>query len=127
MLKIPFDQYLKDLAAFTWSLVHHRISQGLGDPVLIKGDPALFLGGNFTNKNAAFVYLKLHNTSVSPVAGSTPIHKTIGIPPGQTIVHNPPSAILFDKGLAYTLVTGLADTDGTPVTAGDVVLDFEYR
>ena len=127
MFRIPLDQYLKDLASFNWVFPHHRVSQGNSDAVLVKGDPALFFGGNFTNKNAAFVYVKLHNTSVSPVAGSTPVTKTIGIPPGQTLPMNPPEPILFYNGLAYTIVTGLVDSDATSVVAGDVVFDLEYR
>jgi len=127
MLKIPFEQYVKDLASFNWVFPYHRVSQGQADATLVKGDPTLFFGGLFTNKNAAFVYVKIHNTSVAPVAGSTPIAKTIGVPPGQTISFNPSVPLLLDKGFAFTLVTGLVDNDATAVPAGDVVIDLEYR
>ena len=127
MLKIPVEQYLKDLAAFTWVQTHHHMSRADTNICLVKADPALFFGVIAFNVNAATRYLKLYNTSVLPLAGSTPVARTIAIPPNSLVNVSFASPALFDKGLAFSLNTGISDSSSTSIAADDIVIDIAYR
>lgn len=129
MLKIPVDQYLKDLATYTWTFNHHKESQANTNPTLVKADPALLFGICITNNSGQTVYIKLYNTSVLPQAGAVPVALTynavaLALAPCQPLRFDSP--LLFDKGLAYTLTNNPADTDTAAISTG-VSIDVQYR
>lgn len=81
------------------------------------------------NTNAAVRYLRFYDTNILPVAGSgSPVRK-FAIPASATgagFVLAPMLPMRFMVGIAYTLTTGVADTDTGALTANDVVLTLEY-
>jgi hypothetical protein len=127
MLKVPTDQILESDNTYQWAYPFHRISQGSGDAALIQARPSIVTGIMAFNKGAATVYLKLYNSSLAPLVGSTPVQKTIPLPPSQLVSIDKAFVPVFDKGLGMGLVTGLLDTDATGVTAGDVTVDIDFR
>ena len=132
MIKVPVEQYLKDLAAFSWTYFHHLVVGASTNPTLVKADPSLLCSVKITPINGLVgnVYVKFHNTSVAPVAGSTPVVKTVGVPAGGTgvpVFEEFSSPILFDKGLAYTVTKGILDDNASVCVASDCVVDLTYR
>lgn len=70
------------------------------------------------NTTAAVIYLKLYNLTRSPNPAADPPRSVIALAPGANAVDM--CGRLFPVGVAFALVTGAADTDNTPVTAGAI-------
>jgi hypothetical protein len=81
------------------------------------------LGWYFVNNNAAWRYVKLHNQTALPTAG-TGVVQTIGVPPNGVARHSLEGGIAFTTGIALTIVTGVADADATAVGANEVAGDI---
>jgi hypothetical protein len=93
---------------------------------VIKASSGRLLGWCLTNNAAAKVYVKFHNQTTSPTAG-TGVVRSVGIPAGGTVVFTLEGGIEFTTGIAMTIVTGAADSDATAVAANDVVGDIFYK
>jgi hypothetical protein len=80
------------------------------------------------NVAATPIYLKFHNTSGSPTAGSG-VTDTFLIPgntAGAGMVINFDHGIAFSTGIAISTVTGIADADTTAIAASSLVLNIYY-
>jgi hypothetical protein len=80
------------------------------------------------NVAATPIYLKFHNTSGSPTAG-TGVTDTFLIPgntAGAGMVINFDHGIAFSTGIAISTVTGIADADTTAIAASSLVLNIYY-
>lgn len=81
------------------------------------------------NVNAAVRYIKFYDSNRVPDAGTgTPVRR-YAIPASTTglgFVLTPTVPMAFFQGLAFTMTTGVADTDATALTANDVILTLEY-
>jgi hypothetical protein len=81
------------------------------------------------NLNAAARYLKFHNTSGTPTAGSG-VTDTFMIPgntAGAGVVINIDKGIAFGTGIGISIVTGIADSDATAVAASEIVVNIYYK
>lgn len=88
---------------------------------VIKGSAGRLLGVHMTNNALTVRYVKFHNQSTSPTAG-TGVVQTYGVPPnGGTISITLPGGLGFGSGIALTTVTGAAAADTTAVAANDLV------
>jgi hypothetical protein len=96
---------------------------------LIKAGPGQIISITAINVNAAVRYLKLYDSNRSPSAGTgTPVRR-YGIPgatAGAGFILVPTLPMKFVNGIAFTMTTGVADTDATALTANDVILTIEY-
>lgn len=96
---------------------------------LVKTGPGRLFCIFAVNVNAAVRYLKFYDTNRKPDAGTgTPIRR-YAIPASTTglgFVIAPTIPMGFQQGLAFTMTTGVADTDTTALTANDVTLTLEY-
>jgi hypothetical protein len=81
------------------------------------------LGWYFVNNNAAWRYVKLHNQTAIPTAG-TGVVQTIGVPPGGVAQQSLDGGIAFSTGIALTIVAGIADADATAIGANEVAGDI---
>ena len=80
------------------------------------------VGFSLANTNAAWRYVKLHNSAAAPpVAGTTAVHMTIAIPPNGVINNAFEGGIAFGTGIGFTIVTGSANNYANAVGLGDVV------
>jgi hypothetical protein len=104
----------------------HVVSAATTNPTVIKASSGRLLGWCLTNNAAAKVYVKFHNQTTSPTAG-TGVVRSVGIPAGGTVVFTLEGGIEFTTGIAMTIVTGAADSDATAVAANDVVGDIFYK
>lgn len=81
------------------------------------------------NLNASPRYLKFHNTSGTPTAGSGVV-RTVLIPgntSGAGAVINIDKGLAFSTGIGISIVTGIADSNTTAIGASEVVVDIGYK
>lgn len=98
----------------------HLIAAATTNATIVKGSAGRVLGWSFGNTNAAWRYVKLHNQTTTPTAGSGVV-RTIAIPPNGVSNVTLEGGIAFSTGIGLTTVTGSADADTTAVGAGDII------
>lgn len=106
--------------------ISHLVSAATTNATNAKASAGQVYGWNIFNTNAAIRYVKLHNTAGTPTAG-TAVVMTIGVPAtgGNNIML--PHGIAFGTGIAFTTVTGAADSDATAVGANDLIIDLHFK
>jgi hypothetical protein len=103
----------------------HLVSAATTNPTVIKASAGRLLGFVLTNNAASKVYVKFHNQTTAPTAGSGVV-RSFGIPAGGTITFSLEGGIAFSTGIALTTVTGAADADATAVALNDIVGDIFF-
>jgi hypothetical protein len=103
----------------------HLVSAASTNATVVKAGAGRLLGFVLTNNAAAKVYVKFHNQTTTPTAG-TGVVRSFGIPAGGTITFSLEGGIAFSAGIALTTVTGAADADTTAVAASDIVGDIFF-
>jgi hypothetical protein len=103
----------------------HLVSGASTNATVVKAGAGRLLGFVLTNNAAAKVYVKFHNQTTTPTAGSGVV-RSVGIPAGGTIAFSLEGGIAFSTGIALTTVTGAADADTTAVAANDIVGDIFF-
>lgn len=88
---------------------------------VVKASAGRLLGFCLSNNNAAWRYVKLHNTTTAPTVGTTAVDMVIGIPPNSTVTRSFEGGIGFATGISRSVVTGAADADATATGANEVV------
>lgn len=95
----------------------------------VKRSAGVIVAIHAINVNAAVRYLKFYDMNTAPSAGVGAPVRRFGIPgnaAGAGFILQPIVPMRFLSGIAFTLVTGAADTDATATTANDVTLTIEY-
>ena len=92
---------------------------------MVKAGAGRLLGFVLTNNAGSKVYVKFHNQTTTPTAGSGVV-RSFGIPAGGTLAFSLEGGIAFSTGIALTTVTGAADADATAVAANDIVGDVFF-
>jgi len=103
----------------------HLISAATTNATNVKSSAGRLLGWRITNLNAAFRYVKLHNSAGVPTAGAGVV-ETIAIAPNSTSVGELPAGSGFTTGIAITTVTGATDADATAVAANELIIDLYF-
>jgi hypothetical protein len=106
--------------------IRHIVSAASTNLTNVKASAGRLVGWSVVNTNAAFRYVKLHNTAGTPTAGASVV-QTIAVPPNG--VNNMPvggGGIGFATGIAISTVTGAADSDTVAVGANDLIIDLFY-
>jgi hypothetical protein len=98
----------------------HLVSAATTNATIVKGSAGRVLGWSFGNTNAAWRYVKLHNQTTSPTAG-TGVVRTIPIPPNGVNTFKLEGGVAFTTGIGLTTVTGSSDAVSNAVGAGDIV------
>lgn len=104
----------------------HLISAATTNLTVVKNAAGRLLGWSIANTNAAWRYVKLHNQTTTPTAG-TGVVQTIAVPPNGVREFFSEGGIAFTTGIAMSTVTGAADNDTTAVGANDLVIDIFYQ
>jgi hypothetical protein len=107
------------------ALRSHLVAAGSTNATVVKASAGRLLGVDVTNTAATVRYLKFHNQTTAPTAG-TGVVRTIGIPAGTSRWINMDGGEAFTTGIGFTTVTGSADADTAAVTAGDLIIDVLY-
>jgi hypothetical protein len=103
----------------------HIVSAASVNATIVKNTPGRVLGWCLANTNAAYRYVKLHNQTTTPTAG-TGVVRTIALPPNNSVTFTIEGGIAFATGIGLTIVAGAADADATVVGANDVVGDLFF-
>lgn len=103
----------------------HIVSAATTNATVVKNAAGRCVGWSLGNTNAAWRYVKLHNQTTTPTAGSGVV-RTIAIPPNGVSNIHIDGGIAFTTGIGLTIVTGSADADATAVGVGDVVGDLYF-
>jgi hypothetical protein len=103
----------------------HIVSAATTNATVVKAGAGRVLGWCLANTNAAYRYVKLHNQTGTPTAG-TGVVRTIALPPNNSVTFTIEGGIAFATGIGLTIVTGAADADATAVGANDVVGDLFF-
>lgn len=106
----------------------HLVGAATTNATNVKASAGQVYGITAFNLNAAPAYLKFHNTSGTPTAGSG-VTDTFMIPgntAGAGLVINFDKGIAFSTGIGITLVTGIADSNASAIAASEVVVNIYY-
>jgi hypothetical protein len=105
--------------------IRHVISAATTNATVVKASAGRVAGWNISNTNAAFRYVKFHNQTTTPTAGSGVV-ATVAIPPNSNVHFELPAGIGFSSGIGITTVTGAADNDTNAVGLNDLIIDIYY-
>ena len=103
----------------------HIISAATTNATIVKASAGRVLRWQFGNTSAVWQYVKLHNQTTLPTAG-TGVVRTIAIPPGGRADGGLEGGVALATGIGLTIVTGSADADATATTLGAVVGDLFF-
>ena len=103
----------------------HIVSAATTNATIVKNAAGRVVGWSLANTNAAFRYVKLHNQTTLPTAG-TGVVRTIALPPNSVSNIHLDGGIAFTTGIGLTTVTGSADADNVAVGVGDIVGDLYF-
>ena len=104
----------------------HTVSAASTNATVVKNSAGQLFGWYIYNSNAAARKVAFHNTTSTPTAGSS-VFFSIVIPPTSAANVEFANGIAFSSGIAFTMVTGLADSDSTGVAANDLVANLFYK
>jgi len=103
----------------------HVVSAATTNATIVKASAGRVLRWSFGNTSAVWQYVKLHNQTTLPTAG-TGVARTIAIPPGGRADGGLEGGVAFATGIGMTIVTGSPDADATATTLGAVVGDLFF-
>lgn len=106
--------------------ISHLVSAATTNATNVKASAGQLYGWSIINTNATIRYVKLHNTSGTPTAGSGVVY-TIGVPGSGGTNMDFATGIAFGTGIAFTTVTDAADAGTTAVGASDLIINLHYK
>lgn len=111
------------------SMIDHDISVASNNAKSIKGTAGTVTGWSIFNNSADFkpIYVKLFDKASPPVPGVDPVKLTLAVQAGMPRELALDSALTFATGIARAIVKGIADSDNTPVGAGDCSVDIFFN
>ena len=98
----------------------HLISGASTNSTIVKSSAGRLIGWSLANTNAAWRYVKFHNQTTNPTAGSGVV-RVAAVPPNGVSNVIISGGIAFSTGIGITTVTGANDADTNPVGANDLV------
>lgn len=116
------DLLRKSAAASTF----HLISAASTNANSVKASAGLVTGYYLVNTASAFRYVKLYNKASSPTVGTDTPRCVFGIPAVSAANIALDLPIAFETGIGLAIVTGIADSDATAVSANDVAVTLYY-
>ena len=105
---------------------YHLVSAATTNATVVKASAGQVFGWYIYNSNASARKIAFHNTASTPTAGAS-VYFSLVIPPASGANVEMTNGIAFSTGIAFTTVTGLADSDATAVAANDLVINIFYK
>ena len=99
---------------------NHLVSGASTNSTIVKSSAGRLLGWSLANTNAAWRYVKFHNQTTNPTAGSGVV-RVAAVPPNGVSNVMLEGGIAFSTGIGITTVTGASDADSNAVGAADLV------
>jgi hypothetical protein len=107
--------------------ISRTASAGSNNSTSVKGSAGSVYTVIACNSNAAIRYVKLYNKATAPSCGSDTPVATILLPATNCVNLPQQVPLAFPLGIGFCMVTGVADSDNTAVTANDVLLTLGYK
>lgn len=109
---------------------HRKILAATNNATDMKVTPGQLYSYDIASVRTTPFYVKFYDMDEPPdPATDTPVW-VVGVPGsttvGSRVAHSFPNGLQFVVGIAYAVVTGIGNTDNTPVAAGDGALNLEY-
>jgi hypothetical protein len=101
----------------------HFVAANTTNATVLKGSAGRLYGWALTNNTAAWVYVKFHNASTTPTAGSGVV-QSVGIAPNGTNNFYNTVGVFYGTGISVTTVTEYDDAGTTAVAIGSIVGEF---
>jgi hypothetical protein len=120
------EQPLSDLlppALITYPF--HYVAQDGTNAQSVQNAPRVIRGYRAFNNAGYPVFVKLHDTATTPIAGSD-VKYAIGVQSGKSAAEFP-NSLWFATGIGMTIVKGIQDDDATAIAANDCVVDLLYE
>lgn len=106
---------------------YHLVSAASTNAANIKSSAGQIYAITAFNTNASARYIKFHNTSGTPTAGSG-VTDSFLIPGNSSgLVINFDKGIAFSTGIGITLTTGMGDSDTGAVAATEILVNVYYK
>lgn len=106
--------------------IYHKVAAASANAANIKSSAGQVFGIDVFNNTTYPVYVKLHNTSGTPTAGSGVV-RTFGVQAGVRGTAVFPLGLAFSAGIGISIVKDIADAGTTAVAASDCVVDIDYK
>lgn len=104
---------------------YRLISAATTNATVVKASAGQVYSLSLQNINAAIRYLKLYNKATTPDETDVPV-ATISIPATGLRDISWPTGLAFSAGIAFRLVTELADNGTTAVAAAEQIVNMGY-
>jgi hypothetical protein len=105
----------------------HLIAAGSGDATSVKASAGTVYGWSIFNNGTVPIFVKLFNKASAPTLGTDTPVRCIGVQAGMPAAPlSDTPGLVFSTGIAFAIVTGMADNNSTGVSAGSVSVDLDY-
>jgi hypothetical protein len=106
--------------------VHATVAAASTNATVVKNTPGKVYGIHIFNTTATILFVKFHNVTTTPVAGTTGVLFPVPCQAGTWTHVESSNGLDFTTGIAYTTVTTLASTS-TGVAAESLVIIVERK
>lgn len=96
------------------------------DSQVVKNTAGQVYGWQLFNMSAATRYVKIYDKATAATSADTPI-KRFMVPAGGGTIVPMSNGIAYANGIAFRITVNYADNDATAATAGDVIVNCNYR
>jgi hypothetical protein len=120
------DYALTTRRACVGASAYHAVAAASTNQANIKASAGRVTGWSIFNNAAYPVYIKFHNTSGTPTAGTGVVY-TIGVQAGTQNDFDDDDGIAFATGIGISMVKGITDADTTVLVANDCVANIHYK
>jgi putative Ig domain-containing protein len=109
------------------SLKYHVVALSGVNAAVIKSSAGVLTGWNVSNDTEYPIYVKLYDKATTPNVGTDVPAQTIEVQAGVPAPFPVGPGITYSNGIAIAITKGMADSDATPVVAGDCAVDIFYQ
>lgn len=108
-------------------LAHHVISAASTNATNVKASAGQVYAIIVRNTAGAVRKIAFHNNSGTPTAGAGIYFVIILNNTAAPVTYTWPTGVAFSSGIAYTMVTGSANSDATAVGANEIYMELFYK
>lgn len=113
----------------TGTTMTHLLSTGTSaDATIVKASPGRLYTARVFNLNAVPIYVKFYEkiTNPAPATDTSLLKFVVAVQAGESRDVTSARGITFVTGIAFAIVTGIANNNATAVTASTVLVNCEY-
>lgn len=111
----------------------HLVAANSNNSTALKASPGTVYGVQVFGIGSAPAYLKFYDKASAPTCASDAVVTQVMIPAASTAANGAGAVVSvsvgkkFSAGIAFCIVTGIADNDNTSVAAATFVVNIDYK